>query len=317
MPGAASRLTGSTSRLLTTFQAHNIACEVVDDGLNLIRYKTIDGEWRLLKGMVSEKLPLFSKQMCDNKWWTSRLFAELNVPTPETMAASTSAVITAFIARHGTVVIKPEGGAHGHGVTMNITSYSDAAPAIALAKTYSPNVLLQQQVGGRDIRLLTIGDMVISALERRPANVVGDGSHSVIELIEHENKKPERGMLGIDTLVEISLPAVKQFLSDSELQRIPSIGEVVRVVGPSNQSMGGTVHDITNTMPSRVTADALRLVRHLAMPIAGVDCIVTPEGYYFLEINASPGIAIHDDPALGIESECFEAYMRLLHADSW
>jgi cyanophycin synthetase len=200
---------------------------------------------------------------------------------------------------------------------MNITAETDVAAPLRQVKKYSKQPLMQQQIAGTDVRLLVIGNKVISALERRPAAVIGDGVHSVHELILRDNEKPERGKLGIDTLVEISLSAVRQFLTDGELKAVPASGEAVRVVGPSNQSLGGTVHDIMSKLPSRVTHDALMLTTHLRMPIAGVDCIITPDGHHFLEINASPGIAIHDDPERGIVSGCFEAYMALLYKDEW
>lgn len=317
MTDNSSLLTGSTSRLLNTFLAKGIACEVVDGGLNLVKYQTKDGEWRLLRGMLSEKLPLFSKQMCDNKWWTRFLLTELGLPSPMTIECTSEKLLRTFIAQHKTVVTKPRSGAHGHGVTMNVTAETDLSIPIRLAKSFDTHILAQQQITGTDIRLLVVGSEVISAVERKPAEVIGDGTHTVAELITIENQKPERGKLGIDTLVEISLPAVKQFLTAAELSRVPVHGEVVRVVGPSNQSMGGTVHDVIDRIPSSLRDDTLRLTSYLKMPIAGVDCILTSSGYYFLEVNASPGIAIHDDPALGIESGCFKVYMQLLHEDIW
>lgn len=312
-----SLLTGSTRRLLETFGANNISCEVVDGQLNIIRYRTRDGGWHQLKGMLSEKVPVFSKQICDDKWWAFRLFRHMGLPSPVTLQYDSPRQLRDFVAQHQTIVIKPRFGAHGHGVTMGITPGTDLLDPIGLAKTFSPQVLIQQQIAGLDVRLLVVGDTIVSALERRPAVVVGDGSSTIYELIRRENKKPQRGKQGIDTLVAIPLPAVKQYLTDIQLRRTPAAGEVVRVVGPSNQSLGGTVHDISDKVPATLCDDTLRLVSHLQMPIAGVDCIMTSDGYYFLEINASPGIAIHDDPALGIQSGCFVSYMELLHQDAW
>ena len=317
MSSDASLLTGSTSRMLTTFRANAIPCEVVNGRLNLIKYQTKSGEWRFLRGMLSEKLPLFSKQVCDDKLWTSYMFEGLNLPTAETMEVSSKKELDAFLAVHQTAVIKPRSGAHGHGVSMNVTARTKLAVPLKLARAFDRDTLVQRQITGTDVRLLVIGDKVVSALERRPAAVAGDGVHTVYELVRLENKKPERGNLGIDTLVEISLKAVKQFLTDAELRRVPALGEVVRVVGPSNQSMGGTVHDITETLQASLRDDTIRLTKHLQLPIAGVDCILSDDGYYFLEINASPGIAIHDDPVLGITSGCFKTYMQLLYEDTW
>jgi len=317
MPDDTSLLSGSTARLLATFRANNIICEVEDAELNIIRYKTVNQEWRLLKGMVSEKLPVFSKQACDDKWWSYRLFLKFNLPTPDTIKYTSVKHSKDFIAKYKPIVIKPRRGAHGHGVSMNVTSVKELASPVSSAKKVNTHVLLQEQIQGTDIRLLVLGNQIVSALERRPAKIVGDGEHTVYELIQLENKKPERGKLGIDTLVAISLQSVRQFLNKEQLSFIPKSGESVRVVGPSNQSIGGTVHDITDKIPASMRQDTLRLTEHLQMPIAGVDCIMTHGNYYFLEINASPGIAIHDDLDSGIQSGCFTSYMHLLYQDSW
>lgn len=310
-------LSGSTSRLLATFLANDIAAKVVDGELNLIKHQTASGEWRLLKGMVSEKLPIFSRQMCDDKWWTYLLFKDLGLPTPVTFQLSSMEQLAEILNTYKPVVIKPRSGAHGHDVRMNVTDIDDFSSFFDLPSSPRAQMIVQQQIDGIDIRLLVLGGRVVSALERRPAVVIGDGAHTVEELIAIENKRPKRGKLGVDTLVAISMPAVKQFLNDKQLRSIPERGANVRVVGPSNQSMGGTVHDVTDTIPLDMRQSAERLVRHLQMPIAGVDCIIASSGHSFLEVNVSPGIAIHDDPALGIESGCFLSYMELLYRDTW
>lgn len=317
MNNEASLLTGSTYRLLETFKKHNIACQVVSGELNLITYQTKDGQWRLMKGLLSEKLPLFAQQMCDNKLWSDFFFAQHGLPTPETMLVESEDGLEAFLAKHGAVVIKPHNGAHGHGVSMNITSSADVPAAIKLAQSFSRKVIAQQQVIGKDIRILVINGKIISALERRPAHVEGDGIRTIYELIMEENRRPERGKVGVDPLVKIPFEAVKRYLSNERLASTPDKDEIVRVVGPSNHSMGGSIYDVTDSLPQEVKNNAEHICKMVTLPIAGVDVILTNDKYYFLEINASPGIGIHDYPALGTKSDCFAEYVRLLYEDNW
>ena len=312
-----SLLTGSTRRLLREFKTLNIECEVANGELNLVRYKTAHGTWRFIKGMVSEKLPHFSYMTCENKWWTYNLFMEMKMPTPKTALYTTDDSAVKFMESEKNIVVKPQSGAHGYGVTLNVSTEDELHKAVAHASSVQKNLILQQQVDGRDIRILVINGTIISALERLPAVVIGDATHTVRELIDLENTRPERGVAGVDALIQISVPATEQYLSTEQLDSIPDFGKRVRVTGPSNHSLGGTVHDVMQELTSEMKKQITDVTKRLNMPIAGVDCIIDGDRYYFLEINASPGIGIHDDDFAGVTSGCFNAYAKLLFADNF
>ena len=271
----------------------------------------------MLRGMLSEKVPVFSKLSCDNKWWMHKLFESRELPVPHTEVYRDMEHAKAFVAKHKNIVVKPRSGAHGFGVQLNISNDNLLNTAVAKAKEFEDILLLQQQVGGRDLRILVVGNKIISAVERKPASVVGDGLHSVRELIKIENTKEERGEVGIDALVKISEPAAKAYLTSAQLEAVPLKDEEVRVVGPSNQSLGGRIVDALDSITPELHEQVTGLVAHLKMPIAGVDVILGSTQHYFIEVNASPGIWIHDDNFAGVTSGCFGAYAKLLHEDTF
>lgn len=309
-------LTGSTRRMLKEFKALNIACEVVDGQINIIKYRTKAGNWRQLKGMLSEGLPLFSKMICDDKWWTYKLFIDQKIPTPASHYYHKKNAALDFIHQTGGVVVKPRFGAHGNGVQLGVNNEKTLVSAVKRARQHHRDILLQQQVKGRDLRILVIGGKIISVLERLPASVQGDGKRTIAELIQLENQRPERGVAGIDALVQISELAARRYLSKESLDTIPKKNQRVRVVGPANHSMGGSVVDATGVMTPEIERQVITLTNYLKMPLAAVDCLLTSHGHYFLEINASPGIGIHDDNFAGVTTGCFTKYAKLLYNES-
>ena len=53
-------------------------------------------------------------------------------------------------------------------------------------------MIVERYAEGSDFRLLVVGDKLVAAARREPANVIGDGQRTVRELVEIENKNPLR-----------------------------------------------------------------------------------------------------------------------------
>src|SRR5439155_3493104 len=64
----------------------------------------------------------------------------------------------------------------------------------ALAQSRSGDLVVESYVAGNDYRCLVIGGKVAAIAERVPASVVGDGEHSVRQLVETANQDPRRGI---------------------------------------------------------------------------------------------------------------------------
>ena len=72
------------------------------------------------------------------------------------------------------LVVKPVGGNHGRGITVNIKNYEDALVAFHAAKIVSPKVIIEKYITGEDYRLLVINNVLVAAAKRTPAHVVGE-----------------------------------------------------------------------------------------------------------------------------------------------
>jgi cyanophycin synthetase len=128
--------------------------------------------------------------------------------------------------------------------------------------------------------------------------VKGDGRHTVAELVEIENRIPERN--GASTLSHIVLDADSdRILAHQGCTRgsIAAAGRDVRVKGMANVATGGTVVNVTDIIhPDNLNA-ALRATAAIGLIVAGVD-FITPDitkswhevGGGFCEVNATVGL---------------------------
>ncbi len=208
------------------------------------------------------------------------------------------------------LVVKPVGGNHGRGITVNIKNYEDALVAFRAAKNVSPKVIIEKYITGEDYRLLVINNVLVAAAKRTPANVVGDGKSTIKELVEEVNKDPRRGYGHENVLTKITINdltktiiAAKGYTEDS----VPKAGEMVILKDTANLSTGGTAEDVTDIVhPSNVSM-AERISKIIDLDICGIDIMTTDiskpleeTGGAVLEVNAGPGFRMHLAPTTGL-----------------
>ncbi|HPQ22461.1 MAG TPA: ATP-grasp domain-containing protein, partial [Saprospiraceae bacterium] len=103
------------------------------------------------------------------------------------------------------LVVKPVGGNHGRGITINIKNYEDALVAFEEAKKVSNSVIIEKFITGEDYRLLVIDNKLVAAAKRTPAHVVGNGVSTIQELIDEVNSDPRRGYGHENVLTQITV----------------------------------------------------------------------------------------------------------------
>lgn len=208
------------------------------------------------------------------------------------------------------LVVKPVGGNHGRGITVNIKNYEDALVAFHAAKNVSPKVIIEKYITGEDYRLLVINNILVAAAKRTPANVVGDGKSSIKELVDVVNKDPRRGYGHENVLTKITINdltrtiiAAKGYTEDS----VPSKDEIVILKDTANLSTGGTAEDVTDILHPTNVSMAERISKIIDLDICGIDIMTTDisqplndTGGAVLEVNAGPGFRMHLAPTIGL-----------------
>ncbi|WP_131833948.1 N-acetylglutaminylglutamine synthetase [Ancylobacter aquaticus] len=247
---------------------------------------------------LSELTSAVAMSICDDKSITRRIVAEAGVRVPAQLTTSAPMEeIAAFLKRHGRLVVKPARGEQGQGVSVGVASLDELDAAIAEARKFASEVLVEECVAGEDVRLVVINFKLVAAAIRRPATVVGDGRSTVLELIEAQSRRRAAATSG-----ESRIPCdgeTERTVRDAgfAMDSVLPAGRELKVRRTANLHTGGTIHDITDMVHPTLVDAGIKVARAIDIPVVGVDLMVTsPTGpdYAFIEANERPGLANHE-----------------------
>ncbi|OLO42338.1 hypothetical protein BTR23_03715 [Alkalihalophilus pseudofirmus] len=164
------------------------------------------------------------------------------------------------------VVLKPTDGSFGRGVITNIqdeVTFNEALSHVRKNLNYT-DVIVERYVQGEEYRLYVVGDQVVAAIHRIPANVVGDGVRSIKALIEHKNNERKENPRLISCLIKVDKEMINFIHSKGlTLDSVPGNGEKVFLTEKSNISIGGDPIDVLDELPLQVKDTAVRSVQSI------------------------------------------------------
>ncbi|WP_128112462.1 cyanophycin synthetase [Polynucleobacter necessarius] len=209
----------------------------------------------------------------------------------------------------GPIVLKPKDGNQGKGVVANIQTEEEVRAGFIVTQAFGRETIVERYLPGADYRLLVVGNRLSAAARREPAQVVGDGTHTVAELVEMENKNPLRGDGHATALTKIRFDDIAlAHLASNGLspQHVPKTGERVLLRNNANLSTGGTATDVTDDVHPDVAASAVAAAQMIGLDIAGVDILcesiykpLEQQGGGIVEVNVAPGLRMHLKPSYG------------------
>ncbi|MDO5343293.1 MAG: hypothetical protein Q4F02_00040 [Candidatus Saccharibacteria bacterium] len=281
------------------------------------------GQTRFITGSAPDIASGTSRVIVDNKELVGRLlsqsgeFDEWLIPS---LVVHDRGAAEGFLREYGVAVVKPIDAAHGDGVTTGVCDAAGLERAIDWAQQHTKGggVLMQRHVEGGDYRFIVIDGEVVAAIQRCPAEVEGDGVHTIEELIIRDNENnPRRGRRPYEKAMDpIKMEAVRAFLSDDELYRIPADGERVQVTGVANISSGGYAIECLNEVPDKVKQMAVRVAAYFGLFICGVDVMASDDfrEVKLIELNASPALMPYYNPLIGTPANVPSIYIDKLLA---
>lgn len=174
----------------------------------------------------------------------------------------------------GPVIIKPFEGTASRHTTLHIQNEDDLKRGFAVAKQVSPVVIVERELRGAVYRPTLVGGKLIATIRRDKPQVVGDGVHTIAELIEEENKHPKR-QGPYFSKIKIT-PASERELAYQNLNEtsIPEKGRVVTLHQKINWSVGGTTTDVTSIVHQDNKELFERIAQILNVPLVGIDFII-------------------------------------------
>jgi cyanophycin synthetase len=144
-------------------------------------------------------------EMCQEKSLANSMLRAVGVPVPDGHIVRSADEAWAASQEVGLpVVVKPKAGNQGKGVSANLSSAADIHAAYTIAAVYHDNVLVENYIVGKDFRLLVVNGEMVAAARRDPAQIVGDGYRTVLQLVEELNRDPRRRPGHSGTLSRIS-----------------------------------------------------------------------------------------------------------------
>ncbi|HEY2574036.1 MAG TPA: acetate--CoA ligase family protein, partial [Verrucomicrobiaceae bacterium] len=262
---------------------------------------------RRIRRAATDGTGMIANDVSTDKSLTKSLLQEIGIPLPRGRAVSDeNDAVAAAVEAGWPVVVKPQDADYGNGVTMRIKTEGEVRRAWHFARQHSEGVLVEHHVPGHLFRLLVVGKQLIAAVRREPWFVVGDGQHTLLELIEHANHDPRRGAGYESPILKTSREtgAMPVLTPDGRTHdSVPVAGETVVLRHDVYLKCGGIHLDQADTVHPEFVRLALDATRCIGLDIAGLDFIALDltlppdqQEMAVLEVNSEPSIALHLEP---------------------
>ncbi|MDP2447978.1 cyanophycin synthetase [Polaromonas sp.] len=250
-----------------------------------------------------------SESIAQDKDLTKKLLLAAGVPVPMGRPVADPDEAWAAALQIGLpVVLKPQDGNQGKGVTVNIVDRDHLDIAFRAAAEHG-TVMVEKFLPGNDFRLLVVGNKLVAASRREPPQVLGDGLHTVRELVDIVNQDPRRGEGHATSLTKIrfdDIAVARLAVQELTPESIPARGRRVILRNNANLSTGGTATDVTGDVHPDVAARAVAAAQMVGLHICGVDIVcesvlrpLEAQNGGVVEVNAAPGLRMHLSPSYG------------------
>ena len=318
------RLGPSTGSIVQAAVARNIPFRRLTEG-SMVMFGWGSRQRRIQAAEI-DATGAIAESIAQDKELTKKLLDAAGVPVPQGRSVTDPDDAWAAAQEIGLpVVIKPKDGNQGKGVTVNVTTREQLDAGFRAASEFRDDILVERYLPGHDYRLLVVGDKLVAAARREPPQVIGDGKHTVRELVDAVNRDPRRGDGHATSLTrirfdDIALGTLVQ--QGMNADSVPSLGQRVVLRNNANLSTGGTATDVTDDVHPEVAERAIAAAHMIGLDICGVDLVadsvlkpMEEVGGGIVEVNAAPGLRMHLAPSFGKPRAIGDAIMDTLFKD--
>ena len=311
----------STQVLIRAAQKRRVDVEIIDAELSVIRLSRGDTCEIVKQATITAHDNLLSYELMNHKSLTKMVLKGAGISTPRGGHFSTAYEAIEYCKQHRNIAlaVKPASTNYGTGVSiMGPRSDSMYRTAVARAFKHDDSILVEDFIEDKEYRFFIISEKVVVVRTRNPANVVGDGKHSIKELVVRKNTDPASYKLPEQY---IRLGTIeKEILAEARLtpDSIPARGKKIYLRKNSNVSDGGDPLDIPD-MPQSYRRIAIKAAASVGANICGVDMIIRnpkikprKDVYSVIELNWNPAIYLHAYPYRGVSRDVGGAVLDFL-----
>lgn len=266
----------------------------------------------IFSSLPTEEIEKIIKINFDDKYKFKKILESNNLPRAEGEFFRDAKQALAYAKRLDfPLAVKPSNSSLSKHVTCNIQSEADLKKAIRVAQIISQCFVVEKFIEGETHRITLINHKMAACCAREAPNVVGDGVHTITELIKIKNEHPRRGESHQKnfTLHKISANEnTKSFLAKQELafESVLPAGTKVYLHNKIILKCGADIHDKTDEIHPDNTALFEKISRLCGAPLIGLDfvCQDISQPYHqqkcaVLEANSLPYIDMHHYPTTG------------------
>ena len=265
---------------------------------------------RRIQAAETDRSSAIAEAIAQDKELTKKLLHAGGVPVP--MGRPVKDAEDAWAAANEVglpVVVKPLDGNQGKGVSVNLYTKEQVVAGYDFARSFRRNIMVERYLPGHDFRMLVVGDKLVAAARREPPNVIGDGEHTVKQLVDIVNLDPQRGDGHATSLTKIRLDEIALGIlakQDMTVDSVPDKGVRVILRNNANLSTGGTATDVTDDVHPEVAARAVEAAKMIGLDVCGIDALaetlqrpMEEQNGGVVEVNAAPGLRMHLHPSFG------------------
>jgi len=310
----APTLTPYTTTLTDEAQRRGIRVEMIHADPDLPIFDLVRGSTRVrCFNALTDRVGAATFHLLNSKRACHAWLVQRRIPVPAQLAYDESdpKAAFAFLKQHAPVVVKPCSQWGARGVSMGVRTANELHAAVRFARRYEPDVILEETVPGSDLRVILVGGEWAAAICRRPASVIGDGKHTLAQLIRRHNA--QRRLADPSNVIPWNAETRRNL---AELGRnaneVPVSGERVQVRLTNNYHTGGTV-EMVERVPARALKIAQRIARELDLPLVGVDFLIDPHTRRITVIEVSPDMAISPPEGEAVAKKLLDHLFPIRH----
>lgn len=269
--------------------------------------------------LIDDELCLRAGQICHYKEVTKQYLSKNNVSVPKGKYfdhSNTNEEVLSYAESFDfPLVLKPTNGSSGAGVFANVKDLVSLKECLVYVRTQLnyKSIIIEERIEGDDIRVFVVGNKVIAAAKRVPANITGNGKDSIKKLIKYKNIERNKNIMLRKSPIIIDKEVLDSLkLLGYNLSSIPRKGEKIFLRDKCNVSAGGDHVDITDDLPDRVKDIAIRAIKTVpGLQHGGVDVMYNVDNSdnpcAVIEINSRAMICGHLYPWEGKPREVIAA----------
>ncbi|MBR2764074.1 MAG: bifunctional glutamate--cysteine ligase GshA/glutathione synthetase GshB [Lactococcus sp.] len=316
----------STQNLIADAIKYGIQFQVLDEVEQILKLTYGSHTEYIKEGNITHFDSALSHALMGNKIVTKAILNTAGIQVPSGFEFhDLNDALRHFDQLPSAFVVKPKSTNYGIGISIfkETTTQADYEEAVKIAFENDDAIIVETYAHGTEFRFYVQNGEVLAVLERFPANVVGDGVHSIQQLVAIKNTDIRRGEHHRTPLEKIKLGDVERLtlsLQGFDVQSVPKAQERVFLRENSNVSTGGDSIDRTEQVSDYYKAIAVKVAHALDVTITGVDIIIpdaSQKGPYFvIEANQNPMMQMHLFPAIGKSRRVTESLIKLLFPES-